>query len=107
MEPPTSIVTDDHDTIIFRDVHWLQFHCENAQDVFDTTLQAYRVAEDHQVLLPAFVTYAGWEVSHASFPLTLGAAKRRSNLYTKMMGQMMSRGMKRRIVRTRLTAKKR
>ena len=51
MEPPTTIVTDDHDTIIFRDVHWLQFHCENAQDVFDTTLQAYRVAEDHDVLL--------------------------------------------------------
>lgn len=73
MEPPTTIVTDDHDTIIFRDVHWLQFHCENAQDVFDTTLQAYRVAEDHEVLLPAFVTYAGWEVSHASYPLTLPA----------------------------------
>lgn len=71
MEPPTIITTDDHDTIIFRDVHWLQFHCENAQDVFDTTLQAYRVAEDHDVLLPAFVTYAGWEVSHASLPLTL------------------------------------
>lgn len=71
MEPPTVIVTDDHDTIIFRDTHWLQFHCENAQDVFDTTLQAYRVAEDHEVLLPAFVTYAGWEVSHASFPVTL------------------------------------
>ena len=52
-------------------MHWLQFHCENAQDVFDTTLQAYRVAEDHDVLLPAFVTYAGWEVSHASLPLTL------------------------------------
>lgn len=71
MEPPTVIVTDDHDTIIFRDTHWIQFHCENAQDVFDTTLQAYRVAEDHDVLLPAFVTYAGWEVSHASYPVTL------------------------------------
>lgn len=71
MEPPTVITTDDHDTIIFRDSHWLQFHCENAQDVFDTTLQAYRVAEDHDVLLPAFVTYAGWEVSHASYPVVL------------------------------------
>lgn len=71
MEPPTVIVTDDHDTIIFRDAHWLQFYCENAQDVFDTTLQAYRVSEDHDVLLPTFVTYAGWEVSHASFPVIL------------------------------------
>ncbi len=71
MEPPTTIVSDDHDTIIFRDTHWMQFYCENAQDVFDTTLQAYRVAEDHEVLLPAFVTYAGWEVSHATYPLSL------------------------------------
>jgi pyruvate ferredoxin oxidoreductase alpha subunit len=73
MEPPTMIVTDDHDTIIFRDTHWIQFFCENAQEVLDTTLQAYRVIEDHDVLLPVFVTYAGWEVSHSSFPVEVPA----------------------------------
>jgi pyruvate/2-oxoacid:ferredoxin oxidoreductase alpha subunit len=71
MEPPTVIMPDDHDTIIFRDTHWIQFYCENPQDVLDTTLQAYRVAEDHEVLLPVFVTYAGWEVSHSSFPVEI------------------------------------
>lgn len=73
MEPPTMIVTDDHDTIIFRDAHWIQYFCENAQEVLDTTLQAYRVIEDHDVLLPVFVTYAGWEVSHSSFPVEVPA----------------------------------
>lgn len=71
MEPPTMIVTDDHDTIIFRDSHWIQYHCENPQEVLDTTLQAYRVSEDQEVLLPVFVTYAGWEVSHSSFPVSI------------------------------------
>jgi pyruvate ferredoxin oxidoreductase alpha subunit len=73
MEPPTMIVTDDHDTIIFRDAHWIQYFCENPQEVLDTTLQAYRVIEDHDVLLPVFVTYAGWEVSHSSFPVEVPA----------------------------------
>lgn len=71
MEPPTIIVTDDHDTIIFRDAHWIQFYCENPQDVFDTMLQARWVAERHDILLPAFVTWPGWEVSHSSAPVDL------------------------------------
>lgn len=71
MEPPTVITTDDHDTLIFRDAHWMQFYCENAQDVLDTVLQAYWVAERHDVLLPAFVTWPGWEVSHGSFPVVV------------------------------------
>jgi pyruvate/2-oxoacid:ferredoxin oxidoreductase alpha subunit len=32
----------------------------------DTVIQAYKVSEDPSVLLPAFVTYDGWEVSHNS-----------------------------------------
>lgn len=71
MEPPTVITTDDHDTILFRDTHWMQFYCENAQDVLDTMLQAYWVAERHDVLLPAFVTWPGWEVSHGTYPVSV------------------------------------
>ncbi len=71
MEPPTIIVPDDHDTIIYRDTHWLQFYCENPQEVFDTVLQAYWVAERHDVMLPAFVTWPGWEVSHSTAPVEM------------------------------------
>ena len=71
LEPPAVVRTDDQDTIMYRDIHWIHYHCENAQDVFDTILQAYRVSEDPSVLLPSFVTYDGWEVSHNSYPVIL------------------------------------
>jgi len=71
LEPPAVVRSDDHDTIMYRDIHWMHYHCENAQDVMDTVIQAYRVSEDPSVLLPAFVTYDGWEVSHNSYPVVL------------------------------------
>ena len=71
LEPPAVVRTDDQDTIMYRDIHWIHYHCENAQDVMDTVIQAYRVSEDPAVLLPAFVTYDGWEVSHNSYPVEL------------------------------------
>jgi pyruvate ferredoxin oxidoreductase alpha subunit len=39
--------------------------------VLDTVIQAYKVSENSGVLLPAFVTYDGWEVSHNSYPVEL------------------------------------
>ncbi len=71
LEPPAVVRTDDQDTIMYRDIHWIHHHCENAQDVFDTILQAYRVSEDPSILVPSFVTYDGWEVSHNSYPVVL------------------------------------
>ncbi len=71
LEPPAVVRTDDQDTIMYRDIHWLHYHCENAQDVMDTVIQAYKVSEDPSVLLPAFVTYDGWEVSHNSYPMEI------------------------------------
>ena len=71
LEPPAVVRTDDQDTIMYRDIHWMHYHCENAQDVLDTLIQAYRVCEDPAVLLPAFVTYDGWEVSHNSYPVQI------------------------------------
>ncbi len=71
LEPPAVVRTDDQDTIMYRDIHWIHYHCENAQDVFDTILQAYKVSEHPDILLPAFVTYDGWEVSHNSYPVML------------------------------------
>ena len=71
LEPPAVVRTDDQDTIMYRDIHWIHYHCENAQDVLDTVIQAYRVSEDPSVLAPSFVTYDGWEVSHNSYPVEL------------------------------------
>ncbi len=67
LEPPTTIGCDHDDAITQRDKGWLQFFCEDAQDVFDTIIQAYKIAEDSSVMLPTMVAYDGYEgTSHAS-----------------------------------------
>src|SRR3990170_5459666 len=51
--PPWSIFTDHTDTVAQRDTGWIQFYAESNQEVLDTTLIAYRLAEDPAVRLPA------------------------------------------------------
>ena len=53
---------------MYRDIHWIHYHCENAQDVLDTVIQAYRVSEHPDVLLPTFVTYDGWRYPTTAIP---------------------------------------
>lgn len=69
--PPWSVWTDQNDSVSQRDTGWIQFYCENNQDILDTLIQAYRVAEDSRVLLPAMVCYDGFELSHTAMPLEL------------------------------------
>jgi len=62
--PPWNIWADQGDTLMLRDFAWLQFYCENNQEVLDTTLLAFRLAEDHRVLLPVLVCMDAFIVSH-------------------------------------------
>lgn len=71
LEPPTTIYSDHDDFMCQRDMGWVMLYCENAQDVFDTILQAYKIMEDENVMLPAIVGYDGWEVSHASMGVSV------------------------------------
>jgi 2-oxoisovalerate ferredoxin oxidoreductase alpha subunit len=69
--PPWSIWADHNDSISQRDTGWIQFYCESNQDILDTLIQAYKIAEDPRVLLPAMVCYDGFELSHTAMPLEL------------------------------------
>ena len=62
--PPWNIWVDHGDTLALRDSGWLQFYCEGNQEVFDTMLMAYRIAEDHRVLLPVMVCQDAFVLSH-------------------------------------------
>lgn len=62
--PPWNIWVDHGDTLLLRDSGWLQFYCEDNQEVFDTVLLAYRLAEDHRVLLPVLVCQDAFVLSH-------------------------------------------
>jgi pyruvate/2-oxoacid:ferredoxin oxidoreductase alpha subunit len=62
--PPWNIWADQGDTLMLRDFAWLQFYCETSQEVLDTTLLAFRIAEDHRILLPVLTCMDAFIVSH-------------------------------------------
>lgn len=62
--PPWNIWVDHGDTLMLRDSGWVQLYCEDNQEVFDSILMAYRVAEDPRVLLPVMVNQDAFVLSH-------------------------------------------
>jgi pyruvate/2-oxoacid:ferredoxin oxidoreductase alpha subunit len=69
--PPICIYPDHSDSLAQRDTGWIQFYVENSQEIIDTILQAYKVAEHKDVLLPVVVCFEGLIVSHFLEPVTL------------------------------------
>ena len=62
--PPWNIWVDHGDTLLLRDAGWMQFYCEDNQEVFDSILAGYRVSEDPRILLPAMVCQDAFVLSH-------------------------------------------
>ena len=61
---PWSIEPDLTDSMSQRDTGWIQLYCSSAQEVLDSVLCAYRIAET--VLLPVMVCEEGFLISHTS-----------------------------------------
>ena len=68
---PINIWADHSDIMPERDTGWIQLFAENGQDVFDLTIQAFKLAEDHRVLLPVIVNMDGFSLSHVIEPVIL------------------------------------
>ena len=64
MGPPWNIWADHGDSLMIRDTGWLQLYCADNQEVFDTVLCAFRLAEDARVMMPALVCMDGFILSH-------------------------------------------
>jgi len=64
LSAPINIWCDHSDTMAERDSGWLQFFSESAQEALDLTIQAYKIAENEKVLLPAMVTLDGYTLTH-------------------------------------------
>ena len=62
MAPGWSIWTDQNDSLSQRDTGWLQYYCESNQEVLDTVIQAYKVAE--AVDLPVMLVLDAFFLSH-------------------------------------------
>jgi pyruvate ferredoxin oxidoreductase alpha subunit len=61
-----NIHCDHSDSMGGRDSGWIQIFSENAQEAYDNTIQAVRIAEHKDVLLPVMPTLDGFILSHTA-----------------------------------------
>jgi len=64
LSAPLSLTGGQIDSLCERDCGWLQLYCESNQEVIDTVLQAYRIAES--MYLPIMVCLDGTYLSYIS-----------------------------------------
>ena len=64
LSSPINIHCDHGDSMACRDHGWLQFYCENAQEAYEYTLLAIRLAEHKDIQLPVMVCQDGFITSH-------------------------------------------
>jgi pyruvate/2-oxoacid:ferredoxin oxidoreductase alpha subunit len=72
MAAPWNVLNDQQDSMSERDAGWVQLYCKDNQEILDTTLQAYRIAEE--LNLPVMVCYDGFLLSHTVMPVDVPEA---------------------------------
>jgi pyruvate ferredoxin oxidoreductase alpha subunit len=66
---PWNVWNDHQDSISQRDTGWIQIHCADHQQIIDTVIKAFRLAET--VSIPIMVCYDGYILSHTFMPFDL------------------------------------
>lgn len=64
LSSPLNIHGDHSDSMAERDSGWIQIYVENAQEAYDSIIQAFKIAEDLNVSLPVMVGLDGFTISH-------------------------------------------
>jgi pyruvate ferredoxin oxidoreductase alpha subunit/phenylglyoxylate dehydrogenase alpha subunit len=63
---PQSVWGGHQDAMSVRETGWIQLYCESVQEVLDTTIMAYRIAEHRDVMLPVNVCHDGNYLSYGA-----------------------------------------
>jgi pyruvate ferredoxin oxidoreductase alpha subunit len=71
LSSPINIWNDQQDSLSERDAGWIQIYAETGQEAFDTTIQAFKIAENKDVLLPVMVCVDGFILTHTVDPVEL------------------------------------
>ena len=66
LSSPINIHGDHSDSMGARDACWIQLYSENAQEAYDNLIQAIRISESPDVLLPTMVCMDGFITSHTA-----------------------------------------
>lgn len=64
---PWNVLNDQQDSISQRDTGWIQIYARNNQEIIDSIIQAYKIAES--VYVPVMVCYDGYILSHTEMPV--------------------------------------
>ena len=64
LSAPINIHCDHSDAMAERDLGWIQIYAENSQEAYDSIIQAFKIAENLDVMLPALVGLDGFVLSH-------------------------------------------
>jgi pyruvate ferredoxin oxidoreductase alpha subunit len=68
---PINIWNDHSDIMPMRDTGWITFFSDNGQEAVDMVIQAYKVAENREVMLPVNVMMDGFQLTHMVEPLEM------------------------------------
>jgi pyruvate ferredoxin oxidoreductase alpha subunit len=74
LDDPGAFGVEHNDALFVRDLGWMLVWIDTSQEAIDTTLIAYRVAEDRRVLLPLAISADGAFLTHSQ-ALTLVPSK--------------------------------
>lgn len=71
LSAPITLGPDHNDVLAARDTGFVQLHAETCQEVLDSVLMAYRIAEDPRVSVPVLVNLDGFFLSFTREPVEL------------------------------------
>jgi len=75
LSAPINIWNDHSDSVSARDQGWVQLYVESSQEALDTVIQAYKIAEAKDVLLPVMVCLDGFSLTHVYEPVEIPEQK--------------------------------
>jgi pyruvate/2-oxoacid:ferredoxin oxidoreductase alpha subunit len=73
MGAPWCVQNDQQDSVSQRDTGWIQIYARNNQEILDTIIQAFRIAE--MAYIPVMVCYDGYILSHTEMPVSIPSQK--------------------------------
>ncbi len=71
LSAPITLGPDHNDVLAARDTGFVQLHAETCQEVLDSVLMAYRIAEDPRVSVPVLVNLDGFFLSFTREPVEI------------------------------------
>ncbi len=61
---PQTVWGGQQDAMVVREAGWIQMYCETGQEILDTLVMAYKIAEHREVMLPVNVCHDGNYLSY-------------------------------------------